>query len=312
LKELPPWFDVPTLALAATALLFLILPTLVGLFRRKVALRSGPWVNRGKLRGTYLLGVSAASVVLIVLNGLPKEYVNFKVDTSTILLLVIASLPVLQEYLTTIKAGSWELSFRELSVHDQVFVFLDGIARQQVWTFYKPREGEKEFGEAFLELAKGLVKNEKGKLTQKLFHWLKSDNDCLIYFASEVAGYFNYEFRELKEELKKELRRHFDSLPNTDPWSNGELNCLWAYSRYEEPQYAELKERFLQFSSSENKRWVLHAIMQMVNAASNDAVKFRSTAVKFKPTLDRYLDNEESEELKAEAIKLLEQFPGGA
>lgn len=78
-------------------------------------------------------------------------------------------------------------------------MFLDGIARDRQWTFYKAtREGESNLGEAFAILIKELERKNYEKLINRIETWLSSGDANLMWLASEVIGYRKIE--DLKDE----------------------------------------------------------------------------------------------------------------
>ena len=200
--------------------------------------------------------LTTACIVLIVLHGFPR--LDFNVTATTLTLLVLAALPVLRGMLTSFKGAGVEVSFRELTVHEQVFFFLDGIAAQQAWTFYSPRPDEKDLGPAFQHLVKELVTNNRARLVSRLRQWLDSPEPNLRWFAAEVIGFFRI------EELRRAVRRRWEEadLDRTlEPW---ELNCLWASARFDALPYASLRDALLATRNADNRAWMLRAFEQML------------------------------------------------
>jgi hypothetical protein len=252
-----------------------VLSGVLGYVIPRVLRLSKPFRDKTTPRTAYTIVLSVISLTLVLLHGLAGD--RFIVDVTTVILLGVASLPLVQEYLSSIKAGNIELTFRELSVHDQIFVFLDGIVRQQPWTFYRPRQGEAELGPAFVLLVRELIEKEDRKLRKLLKEWLNSNNDNLMYFASEVIGYFNLKFAGLKADLTP----LFKDLDPNSPWYTGQLNSLWAYSRYN--GYRSLNDFLLKTTDEENQRWVLVAYEQMIGAG-------HAKLDDFAPTIDKFIN----------------------
>lgn len=204
--------------------------------------------------------------VLLIFHGLEKR--PFQVDAISLGLLGFVSLPFLSLIVTSFKAGNVEFSFRDLSVHDQVLTFLDGIAMKRQWTFFRPRQGESELGPAFAELTKELATRAHEDLIRQLRTWLKSDDSNQKWFAAEIVGHHKL----------AELGRVVLAAPETTDiditWQPWELNCLWAASRLEVPMYEGLC-RFLQkTTSSANQRWILNAFDQMVDLNEAEPRRF--------------------------------------
>src|SRR5438046_1079340 len=82
-------------------------------------------------RGGFIV---ALALVLIIAHGLASP--SFVIDSVTLGLLALASVPYLSTLVTSLKAGGVELAFRDLSVYDQVVTFLEGIATKRQWTFF--------------------------------------------------------------------------------------------------------------------------------------------------------------------------------
>lgn len=197
------------------------------------------------------------------------------------------------------KEEGLEAAFRELSIHQQVFMFIDGIARQRTWTFYSPREGETELGTAIGQLVSGLIKSEKREVCRLVLEWLSSKNENLVYFAGEVIGYFNTEFKELKENVFA----IFKDLDKNKAWNSSQLNSLWAYSRL--TNYTILNDFLIETDNEENQRWMLVAFEQMVKAKDSDRMV---EPIEFIPTLQSFVKSKASEHVKQKAQKILEDF----
>jgi len=195
---------------------------------------------------------------------------------------------------------SLERAFREMSVHEQIFMFLDGIARQRMWTFYPPREGETELGLSLGQMVSNLIKDEKGQLlTNRIYEWLHSGNNHLMFFASEIIGCFTSQF----EEFQTPLNEIFRDLDRSKPWTHSQLNCLWAYSRL--TSYDEMNRFLLETSDEENQKWVLVAYEQMVKVEEPDK---KADPADFIPAIRAFIKRNPSEFAKQKAAKLLEEF----
>jgi hypothetical protein len=209
------------------------------------------------------------ALTLIAVHGV--ESVEFKVDEITLGLLGFASIPLLARLLTSFKAGNVEVAFRDLSMHDQLFAFLDGIATKRQWTFFTPRAGEENMGPAFVVLTEQLLSHQRQRLVQQLRAWLASDDVNQRWFAAEIIGYHRI----------TELRRAVGRAPETtdtnedfEPW---ELNCLWAKSRFDETPYRTLKEFLAATKSRSNQAWVLRAFDRLVEANHDDIRLFEDS-----------------------------------
>ncbi len=210
-----------------------------------------------RLKRRYLWGLTLISLTLVVLHG-NEETWKFKVDSTTLGLLIVAALPVLREIVGTLKAGGVEINFRELAVHQQIFKLLDGVASQRTWTFYTPRSDEHELGEGFGILIENLKRDHKKDLINQLGVWLEADSNNLRWFAAEIIGYFRV------KELKNRLPDFYSALDPDATWEPWELNCLWAYSRFH--NYEELNRLLETTKSDANKFWILNAYWQMARA----------------------------------------------
>lgn len=241
------------------------------------------------LKRRYLWGLAITCLFLVVLHGFNK----FTVDATTLGLLILAALPILREIVGSIKAGGVELSFRELAVHQQIFKFLDGIARQETWTFYPPRAGESELGQGFGILIGNLKKKHYTELVKQLNDWLEADSINLRWFAAEIIGYFKI------TEVKNQLPFFFESLDRNAPWEPWQLNCLWAYSRFQ--NYEDLNLLLNETKSEANRLWILAAYNQMVRAKKDPEGMIRTYTEKFLQRKD--ISDHESEIAK----RILEQ-----
>jgi Zn-finger protein len=183
----------------------------------------------------------------------------------TIGLLVLCFIPLFQKILTSIKAGGVELQFRDYSVHEQIFIFLDGIASRQAWTFFTPRKGEIALGLGFKVLIDELLKNKRKELLSQLKKWFESDNDNHKWFAAEVIGYGKI------VELKTVCRNYFEKLDIDEYWEPWQLNCLWAYSTFlfYEPLTTKLKVT----KNQANRLWMIIACKQMIREEKDANLK---------------------------------------
>lgn len=215
---------------------------------------------------------------LIVINGISeginKKYgYSFIVDNTTIFLLLIAFLPFLGKYIESFRFGNIEAHFRELSLSDQIFAFLEGVAMKERWTYYLPRGEEMHMGDAFRILVQEVNKINHSKLINVLRKFLDSDNPNLIWFASENIGYFKF------EELKHCLPPKFNNLDKNLQWSEWQLNCLWAYSRFE--NYQGLHDFLMNTRNEVNQIWLLDVYRQMSVARHEELQYFISQLRKF-------------------------------
>lgn len=240
--------------------------------RRFRVARSRQW-SRARVRTVLGASTAVLAFILLLAHGFKPE--EFTVDSTSIGLLGFVALPYLSLVVTSFKAGGVELSFRELTVHDQVLTFLDGIAVKRQWTFFRPRANEAEFGAAFAELTGELVRNARAELLPQLKAWLNSENQNYRWFAAEIVGF--HRIRELYRAVKTVA----NSVDPREPWETWELNCLWAASRMEEPQYQRLRQFLLETSVSANQSWVLRAFDQMIEAREAQPDEFDDVVRKF-------------------------------
>ncbi len=151
-----------------------------------------------------------------------------------------------------LKFRDLEADFQTLSVSDQSLLFLDGVARKDQWTFFeKIRPGERELGQAFLVIVKDLLNVEKNELIKKLKQWLQSGEKNLIWFATEIIGYFK--IVELKNNLSTLLPANLDNDLDTH-----ELNCLWAHARIS--NIDEFADALMATKISHNQTWLLFCL----------------------------------------------------
>ena len=157
--------------------------------------------------------------------------------------------------LEKIKFRDLEASFQDLPETVQSLLFLDGLARKHKWTFFeKGRFDERPMGQASKIIVKTLLEDEKNEVIKKLKQWLRSEEASLIWFASEVIGYFG--LSELKEELAKLIPKDI----NKD-LEHHKLNCVWAYAKITKMKYIE--DVFIETNSQENQKWILFLFEQM-------------------------------------------------
>ncbi len=141
-------------------------------------------------------------------------------------------------------------------------MFLDAIAREEQWTFFAKREGEGQLGEAFPSLIRKLQVQDEEKLFKRLRKWLNSGEPNLIWFASEVIGYF--EIEDLKDDLLTTLRTCRQSDDINKRWPTWALNCRWAVSVFD--NFTSLNRFLLGTSNRKNQEWLLEAYEQMLDA----------------------------------------------
>jgi hypothetical protein len=214
-------------------------------------------------RANFLLVIC---FVLILLNGFQYK-TGFKVDFITIGLIVLSFIPTLQQMLVSFKGGGVEVEFREYTVHKQMFIFLDGIASKQTWTFYTPRKDEIALGQGIKVLIDELLLNKKKDLIRQLKRWLQNENFNQKWFAAEVIGYAKI------DELKSACKSSFENLDIDEYWELWQLNCLWAYSRFFE--YEPLISKFQKSKNDSNLIWMAGACKQMIQEEETDRVKLK-------------------------------------
>ncbi|VAX29317.1 hypothetical protein MNBD_NITROSPIRAE01-1753 [hydrothermal vent metagenome] len=207
------------------------------------------------------------------------EFISSMTETLIWPLIVVWSLYYFREkirflldQIKTVKIGSLEAEFQDLSISSQSLLFLDGIARKNQWTFYEERrDDERNLGPAFLSIAKDLLTVERGELIKKLHQWLSSKDENLIWFASEIIGYFRITEMEnalhilLPEERVGKLKKH-------------QLNCIWAHSRLTTME--SLANFLMKTNSEENQVWTLFVFKQMPNDDANLSYDKRKEIIK--------------------------------
>jgi hypothetical protein len=217
------------------------------------------------LRSRTFLGslITTTALGLVVLHGFKEA--GFVVDEITLGLLAFASLPFISSIVTSFKAGDVEISFRDLSVREQVFAFLDGIATKKQWTFYTPRLGEDAIGPAFAILTEDLLKNARAQIREQVRTWIASDDVNQRWFAAEIVG-----FHRLSE-----LRRVIERAPETkdfnERWQPWELNCVWAASCMDDPPFRGLVDFLSKTNNLDNQAWILKSFDQMIEAGTSQA-----------------------------------------
>ena len=108
----------------------------------KVPGRSARQPRRRSRQTRAALGAFTAVIALLLLIAHVLKPAKFAVDAPSLGLLGFVSLPFLSLVVTSFKAGGVEFAFRDLSVHEQVLTFLDGVALKKQWTFFRPRSRE--------------------------------------------------------------------------------------------------------------------------------------------------------------------------
>ena len=139
--------------------------------------------------------------MLFIIHGIGESVVPFKIDVISISLLFFSAIPLLGEYLETLKIGNVEAQFRTLSFAGQVLTFLHVLATDRKLTFYKPRQkiGEFQLGTAGYYLLERMLKENRKRTIRTINKWLKEEEENLRWFATEVIGYFK--LKELAEDL---------------------------------------------------------------------------------------------------------------
>jgi hypothetical protein len=219
---------------------------------------------RQYLRPKVLLPAIAATLALVHMAGVAT------VDQFVLALAVIALLPFARELVQTIKAGGVEVAFRDLTISDQVYVFLEAVTEKRAWTFYQPRPGEQDLGAAFKLLVEDLLTRDRDKALRKLRQWLAADEENQRWFAAEVIGHFKI------AELRHRVVQVVDAMNpevTSAPW---QLNCLWAASRFE-TDYLRLREFFLRTKSASDQAWIIRSFNQMICAGEGTPLMFEKT-----------------------------------
>ena len=210
---------------------------------------------------------SVCCLTLLILHGL--DY--FIVDYVSIALLVLLAIPIIGKFIESITVSGYGFKFKELNIYDKFYLFLESMSEEEGWTFYPPRANESSLGQGFGLLIKHLLVKDSGKLIDKLFKWIKSENNNTKWFAAEIIGFFKIE--ELKEELPKyfhfadKSKKLIDKNKRWEPWR---LNCLWAYSRFN--NYEELGDFLIETTIDTHQEWIIQAIEQMIDTEKNKEI----------------------------------------
>lgn len=218
----------------------------------------------------YLIFIVFLALSLLVINGIDIPY---RIDNYTVIFFSFLCIPLVTEIIESIKnnlkvkAGNIEVNFNELTLKDQIFVFLNGIIFHHQWTFYDTRDEETKLGKAFyILISEYLIKEFNEEFHQQIKKWFKSENDNVIWFASEVVGYFQI------SEFKPQLRKKINKINPKKSLSTAKLNCLWAHSRFDD--YKSLIDFFENTNSSKNQKWIIHVFHQMPKKKHADAADF--------------------------------------
>lgn len=251
-------------------------------------------------KSRYKWLITGGSLILLGVHGVWSRF--FKVDAISVALLAIASIPFMKQYFESLKIGDLEFQFGSLKLNgvEQSFLFLENIivkTEKQV-TFYPQREDESRLGEPFRNLVQELISKERSQLIEKVREWIQSDNDNLRWFASEIIGYF--QIQDLKNNLLP-VYQQIMAKPH-DTCSDWQLNCLWAYSRFND--YKEVHELLQTTNNAETQKWLLKVYSQMVIAhpEENKHERFIHEIEKF---LQRSEIQEEAKNQAKEVLKVL-------
>ena len=95
----------------------------------------------------FLFFIPVVALIFIFLHGY-EDKIGFKIDTTFIVLLFIATMPFLGAYFEDLKVGDFGITFRSPSYVKQLLAVVSGVAKKQQLTFYKPRNNENSIGEA--------------------------------------------------------------------------------------------------------------------------------------------------------------------
>lgn len=203
----------------------------------------------------YVAALVLAALGLVVLNGFQTR-TGFRVDQTSVWLLVGMALPVLAQFVEEVRAGGMQLTLRKLNVYDQILLIIPEIGRTRTWTFYPSRAGEHDVGDAFRLTFEVLLQHNREKLLASLRRWLASNDRHLSWLAAEVAGYFKI------AEVKDELPVLYADAGVHETWERWQLNALWARSRFND--YRELQEMLLTTKNPQNQEWLLFVYPQMI------------------------------------------------
>ena len=216
------------------------------------------------------------------MESLSKEQLSFISDMTSSLIWPLMTIGLLLffrkqiiplfEKLKSVKVGSLEAEFKELSVSNQSLMFLDGVAGKRQWTFYKVRrKGERNLGPAFVGIINDLLLVEKQELINKIKLWLLGDDENHLWFASEIIGY--YKLTELKNELLTLIPEDTNSELNSY-----QLNCIWAYARITD--MGMLGDFLLKTNSNVNQSWLLFVYKQMPDLEGYLHINVRIAVIK--------------------------------
>lgn len=215
----------------------------------------------------------STAFTLLILHGFFDT--KFKVDQTSLGLLAIIAIPVLSQFASSLKAGGVEVAFRDLSVNDQLFKFLDSIATKRQWTYFSPREGEEHLGPAFAVFTEQLLSSSRKRLIQQLQSWLRSDDVNHRWFAAEIIGF--HKIAELRTTVG---RAPMAANPDED-LETWELNCIWAKARLDTTPYLSLKLLLQKTNSRNNQAWILRAFDQMISAELEEKTLFEDDVLQF-------------------------------
>ena len=207
------------------------------------------------VKGSYKVAIFIIPLTLLIIHGFDTQC-TFTIDDTTVLLMLIMLIPFLMNYVDTIKFGGMEASFKKMSTSDKELFLIKELAREDKWTFFTPRSDETHSGSALLRITDKLKENNESKFNDMLKELLDSDDENQVWFASEVIGY--YQLENLKSLLESKVRK-LDFKKNI---VHHKLNCLWAVSRFN--LYKELIEPLQEEINEHNKKWIIEALIQML------------------------------------------------
>jgi len=166
-------------------------------------------------------------------------------------------------------------------------------------TFYPQRENEIHFGKQFRDLVQEFMRKKHAHLVQKIREWLKQkSHQHLLWFASETIGFFK--LTELRDDLQPFCQLIMEG-PN-QVWSNWELNCLWAYARFN--NYEQVHKLLQTTTNTVTQKWLLGVYPQMVTVHPEEC-----KSQDFIDNVEQFLQRSGIQnEVKIEAQKVLEQL----